>query len=85
MNLAELVKLGMISWLDIIFLFVAGMALGAFTFGKLLYAPDDVVMKLLVNLLRDVQYEESRANIELPPRLRDQIERTIGKHPRDGG
>ncbi len=73
MNLAELVKLGMISWLDIGFLFVTGMGLGAFTIGKLLYAPDKAVMGLLVNLLRDVQYEESRALIELSPHLRDQI------------
>lgn len=84
MNLAELVKLGMISWIDIGFLFVAGMGLGAFTFGKLLYAPDMVVMKLLVNLLRDVQYACS-LGVDLPRELQGRIERTIGKHPRDGG
>lgn len=39
----------------------------------------------LVEALRAVQYEESRALIALSPALRDRIETLIGKHPRDGG
>jgi hypothetical protein len=38
----------------------------------------------LVALLRDVQYEHSRALIELSPALEASIIDAIGRHPRDG-
>jgi len=80
-----MVEAGFISWLDIGFFGLAMVGLGVIFGMKLSSASDKPLMALLVALLRDVQYLQSRALIELPRDLDDQITRTIGAHPRDGG
>ncbi len=42
-------------------------------------------MELMAEALRDVQLLHSRALIELPPKLAEDIIALIGEHPRDGG
>ncbi len=44
-----------------------------------------VRMEALVGALREVQRLHSRALLELPPELEQEIISLIGRHPRDGG